>query len=136
VLLLVILLNPIGASNWVSVQTPMTAYVAAGLTAEVTQQLVFPDIVKPVNAAPTNTDSSAASSPSESVTVTPNGGVTYTGDSAPGGGAGSQKSENKTGNDTLGVRSAQAGTLEVTGEPGYAISVQILPDSTNANVPT
>lgn len=121
------------ASNWVSVQTPMTAYVAAGLTASVTQELVFPDIVKPVNSAPANANSTAAQSASESVTVTPNGSVIYTGDSAPGGGASSQASENNTGNTTLGVRSAQAGKLSIEGEPGYAISVTITPDSTVSN---
>lgn len=125
------------ASNWVSVQTPMTAYVAAGLTAEVTQELVFPDIVKPVNAAAANSASTAAISASESVTVTPDGNVAYTGDSAPGGGAGSQESENAEGNTDLGVRSAQAGELQIVGEPGYAISVTITPDSTvSGNIPT
>ena len=123
------------ASNWVSVQTPMTAYVAAGLTASVTQELIFPDIVKPVDSAPVNTDSTAAESSAETVTVTPDGSVTYTGDSAPGGGAGSQVSENATGNTILMVRSAQAGILAITGERGYSISVSISEDSTQTATP-
>lgn len=124
------------ASNWVSVQTPMTAYVSTGLTAEVTQELVFPDVVKPVNSVPANANSTAAVAPSVTVSVLPNGNVVYTGDSAPGGGAGSQVSQNATGNSLLGQRTAENGVLEISGEPGYSISVQITPDSTTSTIPS
>jgi hypothetical protein len=124
------------ASNWVEVTTDMTAYVSTGLTANVTQELVFPDIVKPVSTAPEN--GTAAVSSSETVTVTPDGNVTYTGDSAPGGGTDSKtaKSINKTGNTDLGRREAKAGELSITGEPGYTIGVTISSTVSDGNVPT
>lgn len=124
----------VSASNWVSVNTDMVAYVSAGIGAQVTQQLIFPDVVKPSNAAlPVGT--TAAISSSVSVAVNPDGTVVYTGDSAPGGGAASQEEQNATGNNVLGQRTHSAGKIAIIGEPGYAISVQISPDTASGNIP-
>lgn len=107
------------ADNTHSVTTTMSAYVSQGVTAAATTNLVFPDIVKPATVAQSYT-----------VAVSPNQGtVTYTGNAAPGGGAGGSNHQNATGNTELGQRDFQVGVIDVTGEPGYTFKLTIGPEN-------